>query len=321
MNHTPHPHCARRVPYGVALLAALAAGLAVPQASATRAVRATEVTVPSTGNAAFVDAMRLALVRVTGRRDADQDPAFAALLADPRRYAQIVRPAPAGGTQITFDPAAIERAVLAAGRGVWARDRPVALVVVAVPPPGTDAAAVRAALEEAANQRGLPLQLAAAASAGLEGEVTPEAALAAARRLGADVALVGRADDPSRWSWTLFGPGAPQAFEGSASAGVHGAADVLASAPEVLVAQPESETRVRIDGVRSLRDYVQVARLLSATAGVRSVSVLELDASAATWRVVVRGGAEGLGTALGVNPQLEAGGVDGAGTPTFRYRP
>jgi hypothetical protein len=321
MNRTPHPHCARRAPYGVALLAALAASFAAPPAAATRAVRATEVTVPSSGNAAFVDAMRLALVRLTGRRDADQDPAFAALLADPRRYAQIVRPSPAGGTQVTFDPAALERAVLAAGRGVWPRERPVALVVVAQPPPGADAGAVRASLEEASNERGLPVQLSSAASAGLVGEVTAEAALGAARRLGADVALVGRADDASRWSWTLYGPGAPQTFEGGASAGVHGAADALARTSEGVAAQPEAETRVRIDGVRSLRDYVQVARLLSATAGVRSVSVLEVDAAAATWRVLVRGGAEGLRTALGVNSQLEAGGVDGAGTPTFRYRP
>jgi hypothetical protein len=294
-------------------------------AEAAQVVRTGEVTVPLTEqNAAFQEAMRVALVRITGRRDAAQDPAFAPLLADARRYVQIFRPLPGGaGTQVTLDSAALERAVTAAGRGTWPRERPVALVVVAQPPPGADPAAVRRAIEDAAAQRGLPVLLSSAQSAGLAaGSVDSAAALAAARRLGADVALVGQADgpDPSQWRWTYFGGGAGESFAGSVGAGIHGAVDRLAAATEAVMQQPESDALVQVNGVATLRDHAQVSRLLAASAGVRAVSLLEAGNGYAVYRVLARGGGDGLAAALASNSRLRPA-TDATGRLAYQYAP
>lgn len=294
-------------------------------AGATQVVRPGEVTVALTEQgAAFQEAMRVALVRLTGRRDADQDPAFAALIADARRYVQIFRPLPGGaGTQVTLDAGAIERAIAAAGRGTWPRERPVALVVITQPPPGADAAAVRRALEDAAAQRGLPLLLSSAQSAGLAGaSVDAASALAAARRLGADVALLGQGEGAtaSQWRWSFFGPNGTEFFSGALTAGIHGAVDRLAAATDAVMQQPESEALVQVSGVGSLRDYAQVSRLLGGTAGVRAVSLLEAGSGYALFRVVARGGGDGLAAALAAQSRLRPS-PDASGRLAYQYAP
>ena len=291
-------------------------------ASAAQQVRAGEVTVPFTDpGSAFPEAMRIALVRLTGRRDADQDPALAPLVADARRYVQIFRPV-AGGTQVTFDAGAIERVVAAAGRSIWPRERPVALVVIVQPPAGADAAAVRRSLEETASQRGLPVVLAAAQSAGLGADADAATAMAAARRLGADVALLGQADasDPSGWRWTYFAAGARESYAGGVTAGIHGAADRLAAATQAVMQQPELDALVQVSGVTSLRDYAQVSRLLAATAGVRGVALLEAADGVAVYRVLARGGGDGLAAALSAHSRLRPA-TDTSGRLAYQFQP
>lgn len=311
--------------YATLAAAALLLPFAAPQAGAAQVVRPGEVTVALTEqNSAFQEAMRVALVRITGRRDADQDPAFAPLIADARRYVQIFRPLPGGaGTQVTLDAGAIERAVVAAGRGTWPRERPVAMIVIAQPPPGADATAVRRALEEAAAQRGLPVLLTSAQSAGLAGaSIDAASAIAAARRLGADVALVGQGagTDPSQWRWSFHGPNGSETFGGALTAGVHGAVDRLAAATEAVMQQPESEALVQVQGVASLRDYAQVSRLLAGSAGVRAVSLLEAGAGYAVFRVVARGGGDGLAAALAAQSRLRPS-TDASGRLAYQYAP
>jgi hypothetical protein len=295
----------------------------VDVAAAAQVVRTGEVTVSLTEqSAAFQEAMRVALVRITGRRDADQDPAFAPLLADARRFVQIFRPLPGGsGTQVTLDSAALERAVAAAGRATWPRERPVALVVIVQPPPGADAAGVRRALEDTAALRGLPLLLSSAQSAGLAGSgpVDAAAALAAARRLGADVALVGQADG-TQWRWAFHDGGGSETFTGPVGAGIDGAVDRLAAATEALMQQPESDALVQVNGVASLRDHAQVSRLLAASAGVRAVSLLEAGAGYAVYRVLARGGGDGLAAALASNSRLRPA-TDATGRLAYQYAP
>jgi hypothetical protein len=290
------------------LLCLVLAGSGSP-ARATQVLRFNEVTVPvAEQGAAFQEAMRVALVRATGRRDAALDPALQPLVSDARRYVQIYRPASGGsGTQVTFDAAAVERAIVAAGRSVWPRERPVALVVITQAPPGADPAAARRALEDVASARGLPVSLTPAQSAGLFGavSVTSEVALAAARRLGADVALVGRGD-ASGWQWTYFGASDEQVFSGGIGAGIEGAADALAADAQALMAQPELEVLVQVGGVATLAGYAQASRLLGAAAGVGSVTLVEAGADSAVFRVMVRGGPEGLAAALATNPRLRA---------------
>jgi len=305
---------------GIWLLLALSPWI-VASASAAQSVRTGEVSVATTDQAAaFQEAMRIALVRITGRRDADQDPALAPLLADARRYVQIFRPvAGGGGIQVTLDAGAIERAVTAAGLSAWPRERPVALVVVLQPPPGADAVAVRRVLEDTASQRGLPVVLSSAQSAGLASGADTAAALAAARRLGADVALLGQAD-ASGWRWVYHGAGGSETFSGALSSGIHGATDRLAEATQAVMQQPEQDALVQVSGVASLRDYAQVSRLLSGSAGVRVVSLLEAGNGVATYRVVARGGGDGLAAALSANSRLRPV-TDASGRLAYQYQP
>jgi hypothetical protein len=304
---------------GFGLLVWLAFAASGSPALATQVLRFNEVTVSvAEQGAAFQEAMRVALVRATGRRDAAIDPALQPLVADARRYVQIYRPASGGsGTQVTFDAGALERAIVAAGRSVWPRERPVALVVITQAPPGADPAAARRSLEEASMARGLPLSLASAQAAGLSGgaQVTSEAALAAARRLGADVALVGRGD-PSGWQWTYFGSADEQTFSGGIGAGIDGAADALAADAQALMAQPEVEVMVQVAGVGTLAAYAQVTRLLGGAAGVSAAALVEAGGDMAVFRVMARGGPDALAAALAASPRLRP--LEGA-APRLAY--
>ena len=305
----------RRPAARLLVLAVLAVVSLVPRdVHAAETVRFNEVTVPVADQAAaFRDAMRAALVRATGRRDAATDPAFQALIGDAARYVQIYRPARAGsGTQVTFDPAALERAIVAAGRGVWPRDRPVALVVIVQPPAGADPAAARRALEDAGAARGLPLRLASAQAAGLAGstETGGEAAMAAAQRLGANVALVGRGDEAG-WRWAFHTPQQSLEFEGGIEAGVDGAADALATAALAVLAQPEGDVLVEVQGVDGLVDYAEATRILGTATGVVAAALVESAGSQAVFRVRARGGADGLAAALSQSAALRA--IDASG--------
>ncbi|HQX46964.1 MAG TPA: DUF2066 domain-containing protein, partial [Steroidobacteraceae bacterium] len=107
-------HAAFRYMGILALLASFAT------AEATRAVRVYDVTVRDSVPAQVARAaMRLALVRATGRRDAASDSALAFLLSDAQQYVRSSRPGANGSTDVSLDGDAIERAILAAGRAVW----------------------------------------------------------------------------------------------------------------------------------------------------------------------------------------------------------
>ncbi len=306
----------------------LAVGLAValaslvPPASAMQSVAIGEVAVTASGDEAFAEAMRVVLVRATGRRSAASDPVFVPLLRDANRYVQILRPASSGNpARITLDAAAVERAITALGQSVWPRQRPLVLTVVTQAPAGADPAIVREQLERAANERGLPLRLSSAAAAGLTAgtTVSAEAALLAARRAGADVALIGEADG-SEWQWSLVDGSTVTVFNGDAASGVEGAADTLALGSLAAVAQPIAEAELRVSGIRSLKDYAAAQRILEAAPAIKSVSLVASEVDAVIFRVEVSGGAAGLVTALANQARLrrESG---GEGLPSFRFSP
>lgn len=291
-----------------------------PWASASQSVSIGEVEVESSGEAAFQEAMRVALVRLSGRRSAADDPVFEALVRDARRYVQIVRPAANGmPARITLDTAAIERAMQGLRQAVWSLERPLVLGVVTTAPAGADPAKVREALERAASERGLPLRLSAAASVGLVSgrAVGPEVAIDAARRSGADVALIGEADG-AEWQWTLFDGATATVFQGGPTAGVEGAADTLALNSLATVSRPLSETELRVGGVLSLKDYAEVRRMLIALPVVKSAELVAAEGDGAVFRVEVAGGAAGLAEALAAQPRLRReSGRDGL--PRYRF--
>src|SRR6201996_2938602 len=129
----------------VGLLCCVLSGLAW----AGRPVRVYEVDLKGGQSAASVqDAMREALVRATGRRESANDPALASVITDAQTYVKGYSPLSKGQQQVIFDSTAVERAIAAAGRGVWDSNRPFALIVLnPTPARGTEDAA-RVELEQ-----------------------------------------------------------------------------------------------------------------------------------------------------------------------------
>ena len=287
-------------------LLVMVAMLATPALPAAEPVAVGDVEVSATGEAGFAEAMRKVLVRVTGRREAAADPLFAALVSDASRYVQIVRPATAtSAARVTLDSNAIGRAVERLGQPVWSSDRPVVLGVILSAPSGADPARVRVALEAAADERGLPLRLASAAAAGLRNDAAlePVAALEAARRAGADLALIGEADG-AQWQWTLIDGVTSTVFPGDVAAGLQGAADVLALASQLVLSQPLAVTRVSVVGLSSLAAQRAAERSLASTLGVKRLEVLEVAADSSVFAVHSTGGERVLVETLAASPRL-----------------
>jgi len=277
-------------------------------ASAARPVRVYEVNVKTTDAAAALqEGMREALIRATGRRDAGTDPALSALVTNAARYVQSSRAVP-GGIQVVFDGAAIEREIAAAGRSVWDRERPFTIVVLSPPLTGSAADDARRTLEEAAESRGLPVSLVPMALTDSGGaELAPDAVLQSAQRLGGDAVLIGRADSGAssgQWQWTLLTGLASESWTGALDAGIHGAADALARVQDAALPLTESDALVQVSGVASLADYATIERLLSELPGVRRAGLAEADGASATFRVLIRGGADAVQRGLAGSTRL-----------------
>src|SRR5579863_5378571 len=116
-------------------------------------------------NDAFQTAMKTVLVRVTGRRSAEDDPALAPLIANARRYVQQYRGAADSQLWVSFDGPAIERWLTQNGQPLWGHERPTTFVWLTAPTgpqTGTvvtaeDSSDLKMAIDAAARLRGLPL--------------------------------------------------------------------------------------------------------------------------------------------------------------------
>ena len=279
-----------------------------PHSLASQFVAIGEVTVSKTGDAAYTEAMQIALTRATGKRIAKDDPAMGTLLASAQRYIQIYRPAVgAVAGRVTFDSVALERAILAVGQSLWSKDRPLLLGVVTAVSPSLDPMLINSSLESAALERGLPLKLSTASAAGLplDEYVSAEAAIGAARRLGADAALLGR-EDGTEWEWTLFDGNSVVVFTGGVPAGVEGAANTFATSARALAAQESGNTMLQVSNVTDLKDYVQLQNLLTAIPGVSEVVVFEVSNVSVVFRVQSAGGRQALMETLAENVYFHA---------------
>src|SRR6185295_4319403 len=247
----------------VSLLILLSLGFA-RDAQALRQVRVYEVNVSSQTDAAVQAqaALRLVLVRATGARDAAADPALANILAQAQQYVLLTRPAATGSaTTVVFDAAALERDITAAGRAVWASERPLVVIVLTGGPASgafESRRQVEGALDAAANRRGQPIRVARPEVLGLPatGDIATDAALAAAQRLGADAVIIGYGDavpTGGPWRWTMSATGINESWNGSLEEGVNGSTDLFVRNAEVFAALPEATVLVEIEGVPALR--------------------------------------------------------------------
>jgi hypothetical protein len=290
---------------------------------ALRPVRVYEVDVEGQSPAALQGAMRQVLVRATGRREAADDPALAGLVSDAPKYLQSYATGPRGESQVVFDGAAVEQAIGASGRSVWDRERPFTLVVLSPPRERAAEAAARAELERVAAERGLPISLVPLTVVDADGNLlSADAMLPAAEHYGGDEILVGRGDAAQTdgdLQWTLYTRSTSNSWSGSLAAGIDHTVDLLVPQQASAVAQTETQTRIRIEGVTTLAGYTSVERLLRGVAGVRRVNIAAADAGGVSFDVLVRGGDAALEQGL-TGTQLIRGESRGDGT-RYRYQP
>jgi hypothetical protein len=271
-------------------------------------------------NAAFQAALKTVLVRVTGRRNADEDPALAPLISNARRYAQQCRSAPDNQLIVAFDGPAIERWLTQNGQPLWGPERPTTLVLVAVQSGATsgsiitadDTSDLKTAIDIAATQRGVPLLWPSAAdlaknhldylavSAG-----SPSAVAEIGRRIGGDGVLIGKAADRSANAnvrWLHLFQDRSSEYSGTLE-GVNRAADLYAG---MFAASGALATvDIEVAGIMELRDYAALQAYLESLTFISRVGVESMIADTIRFRLATRGGVESLQRALSLNGRLQ----------------
>ena len=287
-------------------------------------MRVYEVDLAERSGTALQEAMREALVRATGRREAADDPALGSIVAEAPKYVKNYTTGARGQSQVVFDGPAVQQAITAAGRGVWEGDRPFTLVVLDPPRNRAPAEAARTELGARVAARGPPLSVIPMPWRMRRGKPpSAEALLEAGQRYGGDQVLVGRGDAAATdavLQWTLYRRGSSENWSGPLAAGVDHTVDQLVPPPATTLSQLESDTRVSVDGVRNLTDYATVTRLLQATPGVKRANIVAAEAASVSFDVTVRGGAAGLEEALAGQAHLVHAAA-GRASPVFRYQP
>jgi hypothetical protein len=292
---------------------------------AGRPVRVYEVDLKGGQTSASVqDAMREALVRATGRRESATDPALANLIAEAQNYVKGYGPVTRGQPQVIFDGAAVDRAIAAAGRSVWDRNRPFTLIVLYPPPSRAAEDGARAELEQTAIARGLPVTLVPLSPVDAAGnDLGRDALMQMAQRYGGDAVLVGRGDASApnaQLQWTLNTSFSSESWSGPLAAGVNGAVDTMAPAQGGSLAQIEAAARVEVEGVTTLTDYANVERLLESVPGVRRANVGAASGNVVVFDVLARGGGDAISHALAGSTHLVRSDASSARL-AYQYRP
>ncbi|HEY1313997.1 MAG TPA: DUF2066 domain-containing protein [Steroidobacteraceae bacterium] len=285
--------------------------------------------------AAFQNAMKIVLIRVTGRRTADEEPALAPLVSNARRYVQQYRAAPDGQLLVSFDGQAIERWLTQNGQPLWGRERPATFVWLAAQTgaqSGTvitadDTSDVKMAIDAAADLRGVPLLWPSAVDvqknrldyAGISGGSA--ATLAdMAHRLGGEAVLIGRASATSANAnvrWTHLFQDRSSEFTGALE-GVNGAADLYAG---LFAASGNlAPMDIEVTGIADLREYANVQTYLESLSFISHVNVIALSGDTVRFRLATRGGADSLQRTLSLSGRLQPIAAGDTGILRFQLR-
>lgn len=329
-----------------AILCFSAAALLVDSASAFTRAELYQASVPVANRseaahpAAFQAALKVVLVRVTGSRGADQDPALAPLVNNARRYVQQYRDAPDNKLWVAFDGPAIERWLTQNGQPLWGSERPITVVWLGIesgPQAGTlvtaqDGSDLKAAIDAAAAARGVPLLWPSAAElqkyhvdySSLSGlgsaPSAPVSLVEIAHRLGGEGVLIGRAANATATAgvrWTHSFQDRSTEVSGAIE-GVNHAADTYAAlfAANGALAPVDIE----VSGIADLREYASVQTFLEAQTFISHVSVQGLAGDTVRFRITTRGGAAPLQHALALNGRLQPLPAGDGGIPRFQLR-
>ena len=284
--------------------------------------------------AAFQAALKVVLVRVTGRRTAETDPAFAPLLGNARRYVQQYRGMPDNKLWVAFDGGAIERWLTQNGQPLWGYERPATLVLLSVPgpPAGTLLTAestgdAKTAVDDAAAVRGIPLVWPTAADlakyhldyASLS--ATPAASLMdLARARAADAVLVGRAANAGSagtTKWTFIFQERSSEVSGALE-GINRAADTYAGL--FAASGTLAPVDIEVAGINDVKDYANLQTYLESLTFVSRVSVQGLSGDSVQFRLSARGGTESLQRAFALSGKLQGLGATDNGIQRFQLR-
>jgi hypothetical protein len=288
--------------------------------------------VETTRDAAFADALKAVLVRVSGQRDAPAQVGSA--LGDPRKYVQKFGFTKEGVLEVGFDSVSIDRLLSDSGLPIWGRERPATLVMLGVEDAsgstrwiGSEGAAPeRDAIAKVARLRGLPLQWPAMDSqdrASVDSEETG-ALLQTAARYGANAVLIGRGRGGSV-SWKLVSSEGVSDTAGGIDEGVHFAADSFA---RVFAASGSAvgNVTVEVSGIAGLDAYATTLNYLESMTLVKSVALEQVSRDMLRFRVAVRGDAAMLKRAIALDRRLvpQTGETTEPAAPdrlSFRYQP
>jgi hypothetical protein len=285
--------------------------------------------------AAFEAALRVVLVRVTGRRAADEDAAFGPLLGNPRRYVQQYRDTQDGQLWVSFDGAAIDRWLAQNNQPLWGRERPstfVWLTVAAGAQAGSvitaeDTSDIKTAIDAAAYQRGAPVIWPSAADLqrnhldyAAVGSASAAALADIAHRSAAEATLIGRANAGAAAGvrWTFLYQDRSSEFSGAPAEGINRAADTYASL--FAVSGAAAPAVIEVGGVNNLADYAYVQSYLESLAFISHVGVEALSGNVIRFRLTTRGGAEALQNALPLSGRLQPQSAGENGIQRFDLR-
>ncbi|AMN46309.1 hypothetical protein ACG33_04140 [Steroidobacter denitrificans] len=264
-------------------------------------------------DAAFVEALKSVVVRVSGQRDAPER--LGAALNSARQHVQRFGQTSEGLLQVRFDAISIDRLLTQAGLPIWGHERPAILVLLDIE---TDEA-VRQRIAGVARERGLPLRWPL-----MDTPMTNDPVLLrqAAARYGANATLRGHVRG-GLVHWTLLSAEGESDASGGWDEGVHLAADTFARVFAVSGSALDSVT-VEVSGIAGLDAYAATLNYLEGMTLVRSVALEQVVGDTMRFRLLVRGGAATLRRAIALDDRLVPQGMP-APTPAtslaFRYRP
>lgn len=292
-------------------------------------------------NSAIRDAFAKVLVKLTGNSRIASRKALAADLENASHYVQQYRyeAAPAVGNevqsgrllQVSFDKNEINRLLQNRGLPIWSANRPSVLLWVGEEQQGkrrllnpdmdTD---VRAALDQVAAERGVPLLL---PLMDLEDQGQMQVAdiwgnfenniRAASRRYASDLILTGRLVrvDKSLWrgEWRLYHADSQSNWNNEAASrnaltvdALQRTADSLANrfAP-IKEERSLSTVRLRVSGIDSLEDYAAVLGLLGGQSSLERVVISSVEPNAVVYDLHGQGGVAVLDRELGIGGLIE----------------
>jgi hypothetical protein len=274
-------------------------------------------------DAAFVEALKTVVVRVSGQRDAPAR--LGSALNDPRKYVQRFGFTETNVLQVGFDSVSVDKMLQDAGLPIWGRERPATLVLLNVIDgsgysywiSGDQPNGLKDALEKVARDRGLPLKWPAVAPQGLD----ESSALQEAERYGANAALLGRSQG-GVVRWTVVSSEGSSQVSGGMDEGVHLAADTFA---RVFSASGSSlgNVIVEVSGIGDLDAYASTLNYLEGMTLVRAVALEQVAGDTMRFKLAVRGDAATLRRAIALDSRLvsQDEGPAAGERLSFRYRP